>query len=130
MPDMPTPKRGLPEDMPHTTSPADLDRRLHVWQSRFTGGRSPSTVALACLDWAVHAANTPFQTASLGHTAFAQWQRLISTAMGGQPAISPQPSDRRFENPAWDKRPFNLLTQAVLLGEEWWDTVLRTPGGV
>ncbi|MEI9924288.1 MAG: poly-beta-hydroxybutyrate polymerase N-terminal domain-containing protein [Bradyrhizobium sp.] len=25
---------------------------LHVWQSRYTGGRSPSTVGLALLDWA------------------------------------------------------------------------------
>ncbi len=65
------------------TTPAILDRMLHAWQSRFTGGRSPSTVGLAFLDWAAHAANAPFQTAELGRTALAQWHRLAHAAMGG-----------------------------------------------
>jgi transposase InsO family protein len=47
-------------------TPADLDRMLHVWQSRLTGGRSPSTVGLAFLDWAAHAANAPFQGPCFG----------------------------------------------------------------
>jgi hypothetical protein len=38
-----------------TTEAANLDRMLHVWQSSFIAGRSPSTVALALLDWAVEA---------------------------------------------------------------------------
>ena len=110
--------------------PADLDRMLHVWQSRLTGGRSPSTVGLAFLDWAAHAANAPFQTAALGRTALAQWQRLARAAMGGETVIAPQPGDDRFAHPAWRERPYDLLTQAVLLGEEWWDSVVRSPGGV
>jgi polyhydroxyalkanoate synthase len=28
------------------------------------------------------------------------------------------------------QRPYDLLTQAVLLGEEWWDSIVRSPGGV
>ena len=111
-------------------TPADLDRVLHVWQSRFTGGRSPSTLCLAFLDWAAHAANAPFQTAALGQTALAQWGRLARAALGGERAIAPQPGDRRFTGAAWQQRPYDLLTQAVLLGEEWWDSVARSPGGV
>jgi polyhydroxyalkanoate synthase len=103
---------------------------LHAWQSRFTAGRSPSTIGLALLDWAVHAANAPFQTAALGGTALEQWQRLARTAMGGEKAIAPLPDDRRFSAPAWQRRPYDLLTQAVLLGEEWWDSVVQSPGGV
>jgi polyhydroxyalkanoate synthase len=30
------------------TAPAIVDRMLHAWQSRFTAGRSPSTLGLAC----------------------------------------------------------------------------------
>jgi polyhydroxyalkanoate synthase len=58
-------------DQPTQVQPTeDLDRLLHNWQARFTGGRSPSTVALAFTDWAAHAANTPFKTAALGRAAF------------------------------------------------------------
>jgi polyhydroxyalkanoate synthase len=113
-----------------TTTPADLDRLLHDWQSRFTGGRSPSTVSLAFLDWAAHAANAPFQTASLGRTALEQWRRLAQAAMGGQASIAPRPGDNRFADSAWGQRPYDLLTQAVLLGEEWWDGVVQSPKGV
>jgi polyhydroxyalkanoate synthase len=107
-----------------------LDRLLHNWQSQFTGGRSPSTVALAMLDWAAHAANEPFRTASLGKTAFVQWQRLAAAMLGGPAAIAPQAGDHRFSNVAWQKHPYNLLVQSVLLGEEWWSSVVRSPGGV
>ena len=134
MPDVTPPTRPLIPDADtetsHLASPADLDRLLHVWQSRFTGGRSPSTVALACLDWVAHAANAPFQTADLGRTAMANWARLMRTAMGQETPIAAQPGDHRFADPAWQQRPYSLLTQAVLLGEEWWQSVVRSPGGV
>jgi polyhydroxyalkanoate synthase len=134
MPDMSPPIRPpasiADAQPPRRVSPADLDRRLHAWQSRFTGGRSPSTVALACLDWAAHAANAPFQTADLGRSAMANWGRLMSIAMGQGTPIVPQPGDHRFADAAWGQRPFSLLTQAVLLGEEWWDSVVHSPGGI
>ena len=139
MPDMPTPMhppvplpdvRPLRAPSPGAITPADLDRMLHVWQSRLTGGRSPSTVGLAFLDWAAHAANAPFETAALGGTALAQWQRLARAAVGGETVIEPQPGDDRFAHPAWKQPPYDLLAQAVLLGEEWWDSVVRSPGGV
>jgi polyhydroxyalkanoate synthase len=44
--------------------------------------------------------------------------------------IEPQPGDDRFAHPAWQRPPYDLLAQAVLLGEEWWDNVVRSPGGI
>ena len=128
-----TPPDVRPREAPSTsklTAAANLDRLLHASQSRFTAGRSPSTLSLAFSDWAVHAMNAPFQTAALARTAMAQWQRLAHTAMGGGNAIAPLPGDRRFAHPAWQQHPYDLLTQAVLLGEEWWDSIVRSPGGV
>jgi polyhydroxyalkanoate synthase len=112
------------------SAPENLDRMLHVWQSRYTGGRSPSTVGLALFDWVAHAANSPFQTAALASTALGQWSRLLSTTMGGEMAIKPAPDDHRFASPAWQQYPYNVLTQAVLLGEEWWANIAKGPGGV
>lgn len=95
MPDMPTTIRSpvtspdvRPSPSPHVTTPADLDRMLHAWENRFTGGRSPSAVSLAFRDWAAHAANAPFQTAELACAALAQWLRLMRIAMGGEKAIA------------------------------------------
>jgi polyhydroxyalkanoate synthase len=134
MPATTTPLPPIPNlDDPVTsreTVPVALDRMLHAWQSSFTAGRSPSTVSLAFLDWAAHATNSPFQTAALGGTALAQWQRLAHAAMDGERTISPPPGDHRFDHPAWQVRPYSLLTQAVLLGEEWWESVVSAPGGV
>jgi len=83
MPDMPThvassvPRQNVqPPQAPRATTPADLDRMLHAWQSCFTCGRSPSTVSLAFKGWAAQMVNAPFQTAALGRTALAQWQGL------------------------------------------------------
>src|ERR1700753_1423355 len=96
MPDMPLLACATMQDNPpRLTRPADLDRHLHVLQSRFTGGRSPSTVGLAWLDWMAHAANTPFKAASWGESAFAKCQRLLPTARGAPPAITPAPEDHR-----------------------------------
>jgi len=119
MPDMPTRAASSvlrqtvhPPQAPCATRPANLDRMLHAWQSHFTGGRSPSTVALALRDWAARMANAPFQTAALGQAALAQWQRLAQTAMGAEPPIAPRPDDHRFADPAWQQRPYDLLVQA------------------
>ena len=119
-----------PPSPPVVTRAADFDRILHDWQSRFTGGTSPSTLGLAFLDCAAHAANAPFQTAELGRTAIEQWFRLWRIAVGGEKAISPLPGDHRFAHPAWRQPPYSLITQAVLLGEEWRDSVVRSQRGV
>ena len=118
-----------PPALPRST-PEDFDRILHAWQSRFTGGRSPSTVPLAFMDWAAHAANAPFATAALGHSAIKQWQRLAVAMMSGTNAVAPKPDDHRFSNTAWQRRPYSMLVQSVLLGEEWWDKAVHTPRGV
>jgi polyhydroxyalkanoate synthase subunit PhaC len=137
MPDINLPVRtpgSLPDVRPprgpRLASPADLDRSLHAWQNRFTSGRSPSTVALACLDWAAHAANAPFQTAELGRLAMGQWLRLMRMAIGMEAPIAPARDDHRFASPAWQERRYAVLTQAVLLGEEWWTSVVHSPDGI
>ena len=135
--DMPKPKQPplvKSPDMlappPQISADSNLDRMLHAWQSRYTGGRSPSTLALAFLDWAAHAANAPFQTAALGERALAKWRRLAQAATGGEKAIAPKPGDHRFAHPAWSKPPYDLLVQSVLLAEEWYRDVVDSPGGV
>jgi polyhydroxyalkanoate synthase len=128
----PAPAALAPNAVPPTpeSMATSLDRMLHNWQSRYTSGHSPSTVALAVMDWGAHTANAPFTSATMGAKAITQWRRLASVMMGGAEAIAPGPGDRRFADPAWQKPPFNVLTQAVLLGEEWWEQLVRNAPGV
>lgn len=98
---------------------ASLDRMLHAAQGRITFGLSPLAQGLAFLDWAAHAGNAPFACLGLAQTAMRQWQRLFAAAADG-PAIVPPLGDHRFQDPAWQERPFNLMHQSFLLAEEWW----------
>jgi polyhydroxyalkanoate synthase len=52
---------------PRGTAACDLDRMLHKWQSRFTGGRSPSTVPLASMDWAAPFSKSASETKRAHH---------------------------------------------------------------
>ncbi len=109
--------------------PAGLDRFLHNWQSHFTAGRSPSTLSLAFLDWAAHAANSPFQTAMFWQTALVQWQRLAQAAMGGEKAIAPQPDDRRFAHPAWQTPPTTCSPRRYSSGRNGGTALCAVPAG-
>ncbi|WP_367614787.1 PHA/PHB synthase family protein [Plastoroseomonas arctica] len=115
---------------PQRTSAADLDRLLHAWQSRFTGGHSPSTASLAFLDWAAHALNAPFETAEFGRTAVEHWQRLARIALGTEALLPLPEGDRRFADPAWSQHPYKLVVQAVLLGEQWCESLVQSPDGM
>ena len=57
-------------------------------------------------------------------------QRLSEAAVSKKKIIAPLSYDRRFAAPAWEQPPYDLLVQAVLLGEEWAKSVVKTPGGV
>ena len=35
-------------------------------------------------------------------------------------AIAPLPQDRRFDDPAWRRPPFDLIAQSFLLQQQWW----------
>ena len=137
MPDMPimaqtspvTPA-AAPASPLRLTTAADLDRLWHNWQGRFTGGRSPSTVGLAVLDWVAHAGNAPFQAMELQRASFDQWYRLARIAAGQEPAMAPARGDMRFASPAWQQMPYHLLVQAVLLGEQWWEDLVAAAAGV
>lgn len=111
-------------------TPAILDRKLHALQSRFTGGGSPTALALAFADWSAHAANAPFQTAAALRDGAEQWRRLASVVAGGPDAIAAEAGDGRFDGAAWTLPPFRAMAQATLLGEAWWARLVATPPGV
>ncbi|WP_146691062.1 PHA/PHB synthase family protein [Bradyrhizobium canariense] len=102
-----------------------LDRLVHAREARFSGSLSPVSLTLAYLDWALHLANAPGRKLELAEKGLQQWVRLSSPERWTKPVHG----DHRFSDPAWSHPPFNLISQAFLLGEEWWrDATLGPPG--
>ena len=104
-----------------------IDRTLHAQAARLTGGLAPSALWAAYLDWAAHLALSPGQQAFLAVKAARKLSRLASymsrCAMQSSAAelcIEPLPQDRRFAAPAWRQWPFNVISQAFLLQQQWW----------
>ena len=104
-----------------------IDRSVHAATSRFTMGLSPAAVLEAYYDWMLHLAGSPGKQGQLVHKALGKWLRLVHymTAVIGNPGcaeccIEPLPQDKRFRGDAWKTFPYNVMSQAFLLQQQWW----------
>ncbi|WP_426207801.1 PHA/PHB synthase family protein [Massilia sp. TWP1-3-3] len=105
--------------------PTNIDRMLHAMMGQFTQGISPTSLALAWLDWGMHLAQSPGKWGLLVEKAInkdLRWLGYAACAALGdtEPVIEPLPQDRRFRGPAWQQWPYNLMQQAFLLNQQWW----------
>ncbi len=119
-----------------TGTPANLDRLLHAWQARITGGVAPTSLTLALLDWAVHLAGSPGAQQRLADKAVRKAGRLAAHVAerwrdpAAPACIEPLPQDHRFDDPAWRQWPFDILVQAFLLSQQWWHNATTGVEGV
>ena len=110
------------------TALADItDRSLHAALARFTSGLSPAAIGSAYLDWAVHLAAAPGKRLQLFDKAVRKSIRFANYAMRcaleggrGERCIEPLPQDRRFAGENWQVWPYNFISQAFLLQQQWW----------
>ena len=100
----------------------NIDRLLHAFEARLTGGISPTAVSLAYGDWLAHLANAPGKQAELAQLAATDMMRLALWALRATNGAEEAPfTDRgRFREPAWRRWPFNLYAQTFLATERWW----------
>ena len=126
--------RPYPECAP---SGATLDLFLNAWLGKFTGGISPAALGNAYADWLSHLALAPSKQQTLLLEAWKKlwrWQQYaLQSALPGaaeQPCIAPLPQDRRFDDPAWQHWPYNLLYQGFLLQQQWWHRATTGVRGV
>jgi polyhydroxyalkanoate synthase len=110
------------------------DRVLQAWLARFTGGLSPVSLGLAWFDWLAHLAMMPGRQAELVAQAWRSAIALPGDALpGGGPvaaAYEPRPQDPRFTAPGWQRWPFNVMSQAFLSAEQWWQEATTGLPGV
>ncbi|OEZ90415.1 poly-beta-hydroxybutyrate polymerase [Janthinobacterium sp. HH107] len=129
------PAPDYPESAPEG---ATLDLLLNAWLGKFTGGISPAALGNAYADWLSHLALAPSKQQALLQEAWkkiGRWQQYaMQSAMAGgaaePPCIAPLPQDRRFEDPAWRRWPYNLVYQGFLLQQQWWHRATTGVRGV
>ncbi|NPV04700.1 MAG: alpha/beta fold hydrolase [Syntrophaceae bacterium] len=115
---------------------SNLDRLVHAWLGRLTGGLSPASMTLAYLDWLMHLAYSPAKQAQLVEKALRKALRLAlylqqcACEGDGAPCIEPLPQDRRFTGEAWQRWPYKLYWQSFLLAQQWWHNATSGVQGV
>ena len=114
-----------------------VDRSLHALAARFTAGLSPSALAGAYWDWAIHLALSPgkqfqlIEKAAKKSARFAHYAAHCSAQPEGTAnCIEPLAQDRRFDGEAWQQWPFNLMHQGFLLNQQWWHNATTGIHGV
>ncbi|RYE86258.1 MAG: poly-beta-hydroxybutyrate polymerase, partial [Oxalobacteraceae bacterium] len=121
-----TPAHAVPGQQ---RSGADIDRLLHAWVARFSGHISPTSLILAFVDWVLHLQVSPSKQQELLVELGNRWLKLGLYSLSAQqvpgrapppPLVEPLPQDRRFDDPAWQQWPFNLVSQNFLLAQQWW----------
>ncbi|WP_082654580.1 PHA/PHB synthase family protein [Janthinobacterium sp. Ant5-2-1] len=126
-------------DYPETAPEgATLDLLLNAWLGKLTGGISPAALGNAYADWLSHLALAPSKQQALVQEAWrkiGRWQQyaMQSALAGGTaetPCIAPLPQDRRFDDPAWRRWPYNLVYQGFLLQQQWWHRATTGVRGV
>ncbi|OIQ32602.1 MAG: poly-beta-hydroxybutyrate polymerase [Alphaproteobacteria bacterium MedPE-SWcel] len=114
-----------------------LDKGVRAAQARFTAGLSPIALAAAFSDWALHLSTAPGKQLELVEKAgkkawrFANYAALCARDPDTEEScITPLPQDRRFRGEAWQKWPFNAMSQAFLLNQQWWHNATTGIEGV
>ena len=114
----------------------NLDRSIHAAMARATLGISPASLALAYLDWAVHLAVSPGKWLRLAEngarqlTQFANYSPQACLGTTSTPCIEAADHDKRFNEEAWQRWPFNVYSQAFLLQQQWWQHATTGIAGV
>ena len=129
-----------------------IDQKFQASVAKLTGSQSPALNTMAFFDWAIHLMVSPGKQLVLAQLAQQHLQQLQSLAIesaalgmetsmskalrGNQPSPAPSEpipvpiSDRRFKDPSWSQFPFNMMQQAYLMQEQWWQEATRDVRGV
>lgn len=86
-------------------------------------------------DWASHLAMNPaeqLKLLQLGVLSAQEWAHYAAQAHDQhcKPCIEPMVHDTRFSHPGWQAWPFNAISQAFLLTQQWWQEATTGVRGV
>ncbi|WP_414463617.1 PHA/PHB synthase family protein [Hyphomicrobium sp. DY-1] len=113
-----------------------LDRFIHAAMAHATLGLSPGSLTSAYSDWLAHLAISPGKQQQLWEKGLRKWLRYVNFTFHAvvgkdcQPCIEPLEQDDRFDDPAWQRPPFNLIYQGFLFTQQWWHNAMTGVAGV
>lgn len=116
-----------------------LDTRVHAALAEMCASISPTSVALALMDWWIQLSLSPGKCLELVQLGIDQGLRLQCYAreMMRDPdaqrrseCVIPPSFDKRFTADDWHKWPFNIYHQAFLLADELWNRATSGIPGV
>ncbi|HWP12002.1 MAG TPA: poly-beta-hydroxybutyrate polymerase N-terminal domain-containing protein, partial [Ramlibacter sp.] len=115
--------------------PAAMDQPLKLWLARIAHGISPASLGTAWLDWFLHLLVSPSKQADLAGSALRKgllWHQYAAQAWTRESGrwIEPLPQDKRFSREEWEAPPFNAMSQAFLLQQQWWNEAMTGVRGV
>lgn len=118
-----------------SSNPAEqLDRQFLAGLGRMTSSISLMSCWLAYFDWIGHLAVSPgkrLELLGLGMEEMLQLAGALPAMAGnGCECVTPWSSDRRFNDPAWHRWPYNYIQQSFLLSERWWKAATHGVFGV
>ncbi|SAI70494.1 poly-beta-hydroxybutyrate polymerase [Bordetella ansorpii] len=119
---------GMPSCPPPHREPSwrDLDRVIQAALGHMSGGVSPISLYLDCMDWAMHLAISPGKQTTLLRAA------LRPDAVGADLRLgrSPYLKDPRFKHPGWTHWPYSAYMAAFQRMEACWAAATTEVSGV
>jgi polyhydroxyalkanoate synthase len=106
-----------------------LDRIIHGTLAEQTGGSSPVLAATAWMDWIAHLAMSPGKQIELWLEAGTALQRMGKRLNSDSASAGSQPGSR-FNDPGWQKFPYDILHQSHRACSEWWHSATTDVRGV
>jgi polyhydroxyalkanoate synthase subunit PhaC len=106
-----------------------LDEAVHAQMARTTLGLSPISLALACIDWAMHLAVSPGKQLQLAQRAMQlTLDEMQRTSQPTDDAASSTTEDARFADPTWQQWPYSTLKDSFKAGDRWWQEATQVDG--
>lgn len=121
---------------PSPSEPPSFDSAIDAVTGKVTGGVSPTALALAYTDWALHLSKSVDVQADLITAAANAYWRFVDYCLRAcadpdcETCIEPEAQDRRFSDNLWNTQPFRTYAQGFLLAQEWWAHATAAPPGV
>ncbi|WP_229517856.1 PHA/PHB synthase family protein [Paraburkholderia terrae] len=111
----------------------ELDRAAHAAVAALTGGLSPTSVALAFMDWMLHMTVAPGKLVQLGTQATLASADMLRNALRASvahPEMEGAHEDPRFTDDAWAAWPFHAYRDGFLQVQQWWQSATTGVSGV
>src|SRR5260221_10606670 len=118
------------------TSYLHMDRLVNASLGKYSHGLSPTALAYAFSDWALHLSKSPGKQLDLMEDALKLYTDLyfyIQRCCYDPETvccIDPKPYDKRFQETAWNQWPYNIIYQNFLIVEKWWEDATQETRGV